>query len=520
MYKSMMLFSIFGWDPFKELKDFIWKIALLVAIVAIIIAFIKFPNARIYIGVAFSVVVLVSGIICGLKLNSYYKAKGGIIGTISNWVNPTQVQIVSDTEFNFTGLELRAINETSYRASTSSTDIVELPAGSSYVLLVNNMPCNVKQDNSSSDYLIANYTYTFYNENKEEIKTDTVKIRIAFNKLNTAISVQTDGGAECAKLWNEFFNKNGFTITLTTDRYVEQNELEFGNGDVSNYYFVSFENLNETYMSVVPANSKLALPRIDNPLFQGWYNGDIKMEDNSVITEDITLTAKYITTKISIYPFFQHYDANGYECHVDNFGGPFTVKCGENIYNSTDGSGLCIENCLTSAIEISSSYEIWIRFIDGNFVSGTYTSEYLDNGNLKIKWDPCEEIDIQIYIRDPNVHNHEFELDPNSSVDVDLRAYTYSGTSWSTDTNLTFNYSINNSEILSSDKNVNISGAYNDVKIYSVDNYALSVDAFMVTTDGEYYLFKENDYIRITWQNATQISIWWSKRLPPHGSLH
>lgn len=288
MFNILAIFSVFS-----KIRDFIWQIALLVAAVAIIIAFIKYPNARIYLGVAFLVILGVGAIFSGVCLNKYYSAEGGIIGSIQEWVNPTQVKIVDGITFDFKSIEMRAAGGDVYRATTSTTDIVEVPAGSSYALLVNNLPCNIKTEDSTSDHLIADYVHTFYDEDKQEITTDVLTIRIAFNSLNTSVSLTTLGGEQCSKLWNEFFNKNGFTLTLTTDRFVSDSDISFGTGDNSNYAFAKFIDAEETIVQVCSVGTILELPTKEDISFKGWQVNNEFVNSPYTLINNTEFTAVY-----------------------------------------------------------------------------------------------------------------------------------------------------------------------------------------------------------------------------------
>ena len=295
MYNSILLaFNFFG-----KIKDFIWQIALLIAVVVIIIAFIKWPNARIYIGVIFVVVSFMSGIICGLQLNTYYKASGGIIGTLSNWVNPTEVKIKDGVGFEFVGIEMRKMTGNTYRATTTTTDVVNVPIGSNYCIIVNDVPCMLKAEDTTSNYLIANYSYTFNDESLQEILTDTIKIRVSFNKLNTSISLTTEGGDQACKLWNEFFNKNGFKITLTTDKFISSSGISYGSGDVKNLFCIAtFMKDDEVFnvQTVVKGSSieEYTRPYKSGYTFVGWQvNGEDIDIFNYVINEDTTFIALF-----------------------------------------------------------------------------------------------------------------------------------------------------------------------------------------------------------------------------------
>ena len=99
MSKMLALFNI---DT-----SWIWKVAIIIGVILIIYACIKYPKGGKwvlfgilivgYLGVtAYSIV----------QLNYYYKAEGGIIGQITGIFNTNEVEVVDNLKFDFNNVEL------------------------------------------------------------------------------------------------------------------------------------------------------------------------------------------------------------------------------------------------------------------------------------------------------------------------------------------------------------------------------------------------------------------------------
>lgn len=201
-----------------------FDIVLITVIAILLISCFKYKIFRIILVVVLYFCLLGTGIMSYIGIDRYYNASGGIWGQITGVTKPNQVEKTTDLTFNFKDIVLTEYGEpdstgkiNTYQAKFLSPDVVDINSDSSYALLVNDVPLDI--DEFSSDYLIANFEYNFYDENMQISLNDTLKFRFAFYKNSTTFIVQTDGGTTAVNKWNNYFKKNSFIVRLvSTDK--------------------------------------------------------------------------------------------------------------------------------------------------------------------------------------------------------------------------------------------------------------------------------------------------------------
>lgn len=272
---------------------FWYTIILIIGAIMVLIACFKYPAVGKWVLlVVFYVALIGVTIYSTIQLNFYYKASGGIFGQIGNVFNPNEVKVVDDITYKFSNTELLQVGDTNtYKASVSIGEVLELTKGVKYQLLINDVPCGYTENNE--DFIVADYNYTFFNEDMSVALNDTLKIRIAFYKNSTNFTVSTDGGSIAVKYWNYYFNKNDFVIKLGS-KSDTNNDKEYSDGDVSNFatvrYFVN-DGLDKT--EIVYKGSKITYaPDIEK--FECWLLNGERIDDDFVVTENIDLVANTV----------------------------------------------------------------------------------------------------------------------------------------------------------------------------------------------------------------------------------
>lgn len=238
-----------------------------------------------------------------VQVSLFYKARGGIFGQITGIFKTNQVEIVDNITYKLTNTELVQVGQTdTYRASALVSEILDLSKDVEYQMLVNNVPCNTKNE---SDYVVAEYDYVFYDENFDILKRDVLSIRVAFYADSTMFILSTDGGSEAVKYWNYYFNKNDFVINLSAKINNPQDD-KYSSGDVSNFVKITYKNKDEIYsVKIIPQGSSVDLSTPTNiDKFEYWTFDGAKIE-SLIADSDLEIVA--YTTPI--------YDCNFY---VDN----------------------------------------------------------------------------------------------------------------------------------------------------------------------------------------------------------
>ena len=115
--------------------------------------------------------------------------------------------------------------------------------------------------------------------------------------------IQTTNSSGCTEFYGEVTNygtisggiyyggiQNKSTGSVTEPYYTVSFDLNNGSGSVPTQWFVNVS----TASALQPTD-----PTRDNYQFTGWYNGDTKYDFNEAVTENITLTAKWVTSNVS-----------------------------------------------------------------------------------------------------------------------------------------------------------------------------------------------------------------------------
>lgn len=151
----------------------------------------------------------------GIMSYQYISAKGGIYGspTTSDKMNQAEV---TDLTFNLKNVMMKNTDTPNeYEANFELNQTLPLEDDEKYVCSINDLPCVIST--YSHSYFVADYTYTFYNDDFENILTDTLTMKIFVWKYSTELIVTTSGGQQAVDCWNAYFNKFDFIFKIETD---------------------------------------------------------------------------------------------------------------------------------------------------------------------------------------------------------------------------------------------------------------------------------------------------------------
>lgn len=319
--------------------NFAYDLVLIIAILVLIVICFKYPKGgRAFAGTLVAVVTLGLTVYCGINLNSYYGAQGGIFGYLTGREPTPSVIQVDDFEFKFDNLELLEGDNGRYSATVILDQVMTLDEPNINVF-VNDMPCEVLQ--YSSDYLMADFTYRFFNQDLQETCTDTLSFRFAFFENYTRVTVFTEGDSTALKNWNDFLNANNLILSIRPSDIIEDTTIDFVEDDVSAFkkieYMVDGELYFSTYQKTGTNFNFPTAPRKTNYEFIGWQNsaGQTVTETN-MVSADTVLTAVFQyreTVQISLISNGQPYE--------------FEIFSGEYFTMPTQINGETIENYCT-----------------------------------------------------------------------------------------------------------------------------------------------------------------------------
>ncbi len=260
-----------------------WLTIALFAIVGILILALLITYSKKYAWVKVFTIVLVlvvcigSATYCGIQLNFYYNASGGIFGYIEDVLKPNDVK-VEDMDFKIENIELTQDAGTdTYSARILIDKTLDFENEDNYGVFVN----DIFYANVASNYAIVNYSYSFLGDNLETLLTDTLQINLAFNANSTSLTLKTQGGENAVRYWNYYFNKNNFVISIRTCDFVFDQNIDYGDG-----YEENMQNQIKFYQSKITEYEN-KIEELTNKLDDALEQGNLDKETITNLQQEI-----------------------------------------------------------------------------------------------------------------------------------------------------------------------------------------------------------------------------------------
>lgn len=384
-------------------QSFWYDVLIVVAIIGIIAFCAKYPNGKVFVFTFLGIGLTVFTAYAGVQLNYYYKASGGVYGYITGLFKPNEVT-VENAEFTFSNMELKQINgKDEYGAYITTDDIVSFENGKAYGLFINKMPA--KTTSFSTDYIQAQYSYAFYDNQRELLMQDTLYFNFAFHTNSTNIEIFSKGGSEAVKYWNYWFNKNVFVASIDQVNYVQSGSFNYRdlklNSDESVVAYYLKDDLQK--FEIVKNGSKLS-PNITAP-------DGIKITGWKVNGQTIDLETYTVSSSVNLIADWE--DMVFVELRAGAPGQTDYTVLGSNYYSAGTTFGDIFKCELFSMNEKflkNMTYECWSE--DTSFsIENTTVVEDIPNG--------------VIYVRKPTL-NIPGKIITTDSFDRTLNQYTYS----------------------------------------------------------------------------------------------
>ena len=273
----------------------VYTILGIVFLMFIFYLFITKPEAKTAIISIALVVFMVATAYCGIQLNNYYTAKGGVWGVITGLVdnNTSEITITDNIEFNLKNIVLTQEKDDTYSATILNDDIIQFKENINYGVYVNGDPCY--QVNYATNYIRAEYGYTFMDDNLESKLTDTLQFNFAFFDKGSNLKITTNGGQEAVNYWNNYFARNNFVVEVKQSNYDKNDDLTFGEGDTSEFKLAKFIIKGEEYNKrIVKIGEKITPPAWSGATEYVAYwtlNGERVNFNEFVVTENCVFEA-------------------------------------------------------------------------------------------------------------------------------------------------------------------------------------------------------------------------------------
>lgn len=296
---SNTLLGLFS-NPFTDLlgnPKFWLGVGVIVILCVLIFICIKYPKAGLpVLGGVIALGLVCLDVYCVLQINYYYNAKGGIYGVLTGLLETNKVEVVDNLTFEVKNIELTESSTGVYSASITTDQVLSLDTKQSLGIFINGLPCDTTSE-VHSDFAYAEYPYTFHDNDKTAVCTDTLILNIAFYENSTYLNLSTKGGTlpveECVKYWHHYFNKNSFIVKVAPFDNVSA-DLGYSKGDISNYAIVNYYVNDELYSSdCVVKGETIQLIELDDNKFLGWQTADgTLIYESMTLNESVDLYAK------------------------------------------------------------------------------------------------------------------------------------------------------------------------------------------------------------------------------------
>ena len=279
-----------------------WYDLIFIAVATIIIFLcFKYPNSRVYVFSFLGIIFVGITAYCGIQLNYYYTAEGGVWGYITGLINDNQVTttVESDTaSFSLENIVLTQNSDGSYSAVIYNNDKIKLKTDKTYGVYVNNEPCT--QVDFSSNFVRAEYHYAFLDNDLETLLDDTLQFNFAFYANGSTFTLTTYGGQEAVNYWNTYFARNNLVVEVKPIGYVKDDELSI-NGQIDDYvtlnYYVDEEVV---YSYVYTIGSQVtqfpSSAEKEGQIFSCWQDINGNEVEPFEITADTNLYAYFCDT--------------------------------------------------------------------------------------------------------------------------------------------------------------------------------------------------------------------------------
>ena len=387
-------------------SGFWYDLIFIVLIGFIIFLCFKYPNSRVYVFSFLGIVFVGFTAYCGIQLNFYYSAEGGVWGYINGLIdnNTATIEVTDTITYSLENIVLTQNPDGSFSAVIYSDDKFELKQDTAYGVFVNNEPCT--QVDFSSNFVRAEYRYAFLDNDLEVLMDDTLQFNIAFYTNSSSFTLTTHGGQEAVDYWNKYFSRNDLVVEVKPIEYSKDNQLTI-NGSYDEYvtlnYYVDDEiKYTNIYLPGYHVTSMPIPADSENKLFAYWANKEGEKVDELTITQDTDLYAVFTETLVVLdtpkeITLFADYHTSVDETinlndyvDVDLTGKNITVDLNLQIQNSV-GEMYYVENLKftdSTHLDAIDRYGDWLDVDLSNSNLKLYCSSYTNNSGTsnQIQW--------------------------------------------------------------------------------------------------------------------------------------
>jgi len=258
-------------------------------VVGAILLCIFVPEARKFVLSFVAIIFVGLSTYCGIQLNFYYSAEGGIYGYINGLLGVNISTKIEDMKFSLNNIVLTQDDGDEFSALIYPDEVISLENDKDYTIFVNNVPL-IPVD-ASNNFIIADYTYTFYNDDMTIALVDSLRFNLSFDDYLTTFKITTFGGQTAVNYWNSYFAKNKLEIEIKESLYDFNKKSEIieipAQETVTLTYYVNDEEFSKIIYPLGTEVKVFLTPTIEGKFFDGWSL------DGTIAIQSLTMNKDY-----------------------------------------------------------------------------------------------------------------------------------------------------------------------------------------------------------------------------------
>ena len=277
-------------------RQFWIGIFLVLIIVGIIIVYAKYQGARKPIISIVCLVMLGFSTYCGIQLNYYYSAEGGIYGKLSGIIQSNTVEEYEEVKFSLKNIVLAQDVNGEYSAIILSDKQVDFKSTDGKHIFVNGIPCS--DNRATVNGITANYHYVFKDSDLVKVCEDTLNISFSYYENGYRLKISTKGEQTAVNYWNAYFSRNNFVISIEDLFHSNTENFEVVEGQIQNPVTLTYYVDEQVYSTATYSKGTIVRNLIEiekeGYTFLGWSADKTNIIEDFTINQDYRLYAVFV----------------------------------------------------------------------------------------------------------------------------------------------------------------------------------------------------------------------------------
>ncbi len=284
----------------NNLVNAIMPLVIVIGSFFLLFAMIKYEGARPYLGIVFSIVIIVSGVYSGMTMYNYYTARSTVNGTMNESVQPyDNLDIFNhsliDPVFYKSGDNYYLSQVYNKHEEFDGTD-------KNYTMFINNSPCETTL--TAAGRIYAKTSLVILSVDGNDMQSFDFKINVTFFGTEKILfEIDTNATDSNINYLNQYVLVSGINIRIVENAYPYSSSQSYNNTFAVKFYYTNAgEGDNYTYLTTINTGYFGYLPsnwysQLSSVVPEGYFAtyyldpecSNLVSPGNYIITEDISI---------------------------------------------------------------------------------------------------------------------------------------------------------------------------------------------------------------------------------------